>query len=126
MQEKFSGFLKVFLPFSVLLFFIQYSVMNFALDLDFYYTSFSIYAFHILATLLIYAVLLYIHQNFSDKTGFSFMGLSLFKMVAAVLFLLPMLLSDTTNAFADVVAFFAPYFLFLIFETVFAVKLLNA
>jgi len=66
-----------------------------------------------------------VHKTFSDKTGFAFMACSLLKMMAAVLFLLPVMLNDTPNPLQDIVAFFIPYFLFLIFETIYAVKLIN-
>ncbi|MDN3595885.1 hypothetical protein [Zunongwangia endophytica] len=65
------------------------------------------------------------NQNYQDKTGFVFMGLGLLKMLAAVLFLLPALLNDEVAIFAQVIAFFAPYFIFLIFETTFTIKLIN-
>jgi len=53
------------------------------------------------------------------------MGLSLFKMFAAVIFLLPLILSGVNAVFANILAFFIPYFLFLVFETLYAVKLIN-
>jgi uncharacterized Tic20 family protein len=54
------------------------------------------------------------------------MGASLFKMLAAVLFLLPMLLNNENSPFINLLSFFLPYFLYLIFETFFAVKLINS
>lgn len=125
MGRPFLNFLKVFLPFALILFAIQfYTVSNFV-EATLYYSTVSNYAFHILATILIYAILLYINLNFEDKTGFAFMGMGLLKMLAAVLFLLPALLNDEVSIFAQVIAFFVPYFIFLIFETTFAVKLIN-
>ncbi|TBW27762.1 hypothetical protein [Gramella sp. KN1008] len=125
MKLKLLSFLKLFIPFSILLFAIQYSLVNFLMETNLYYTTVLVYAFHVIATFLIYLFLSYVHKTFSDKTGFAFMGCSLLKMLAAVLFLLPMMLSDVANPFHDMIAFFVPYFLFLIFETVYAVKLIN-
>ena len=65
------------------------------------------------------------YRNFTENTGFAFMGLSLLKMVAAIIFLLPLVLSETNQVFANILAFFVPYFLFLVFETLYAVKLIN-
>jgi hypothetical protein len=46
------------------------------------------------------------------------MGATLFKMVLAIVFLLPVLLNTVPNAQADVFNFFIPYFLYLAFEIV--------
>lgn len=125
MKEKLSPFLKSFIPFSVLLFAIQFALVNYLFETNLFYSTISIFAFHILATLIIYVFLVYVHENFKDKTGFAFMGASLLKMLGAVLFLLPMMLSNTEEPFQDMIAFFIPYFLFLIFETIYAVRLIN-
>lgn len=125
MKDKILSFLKLFVPFSVLLFLLHFAVVNYLLKAELYYTTISVYSFHVLATFLIYLFLSYVHKTFSDKTGFAFMGCSLLKMLAAVLFLLPMMLSEVNNPFHDMLAFFIPYFLFLIFETIYAVRLIN-
>lgn len=125
MQAKIISFLKLFLPFSIFLFIIQFVLVDYVFQIDLYYSTLAIYAFHFLATFLIFLFLVYVHKTFSDKTGFAFMACSLLKMMAAVLFLLPVMLNDTPNPLQDIVAFFIPYFLFLIFETIYAVKLIN-
>lgn len=125
MQTKLLSFLKLFLPFSVILFLIQFGLINYILEIDFYYSTLAIYSFHVLATFLIFLFLVFVNKTFSDKTGFAFMACSLLKMLAAVLFLLPVMLNDVPNPFQDLMAFFIPYFLFLIFETIYAVKLIN-
>jgi hypothetical protein len=125
MKNELLAFLKRLLPFSILLWLIQFLLQRYVLEVEFYYSSFSIYLFHFLATFLIYLSLVFVYKNFSDKTGFAFMGLSLFKMFAAVIFLLPLILSGVNAVFANILAFFIPYFLFLVFETLYAVKLIN-
>ena len=125
MKEKLLSFLKLFIPFSILLLAIQFTLVNYAMELELYYNTISIYAFHVIGTFLIYLFLVYVHKTFSDKTGFAFMGCSLLKMLAAVLFLVPVMLSDRAEPLYDIFAFFIPYFLFLIFETIYAVKLIN-
>lgn len=127
MKQKLFDFLKIFIPFSILLFVLHFLANRIFLDeIIFYYSIWVIYTFHILATLLIYFLLVYIFENFSDKTGFAFMGASLFKMLAAVLFLLPMLVNNENDPFINLLSFFIPYFLYLIFETYYAVKLINS
>ncbi len=126
MKQQLLKFAYRLLPFTIILFFVQYLITAFLLgDMDLYYPVYAIYLFHFLATLIIYIILILIYNNFQDKTGFAFMGASLLKMLAAVLFLLPMLLNNSSNPFANLLSFFIPYFLFLIFETFYAVKLIN-
>ncbi|MGA8854021.1 MAG: hypothetical protein WB492_07580 [Christiangramia sp.] len=125
MQAKLLSFLKLFLPFSFLLFIIQFLLVRYFFEEQFYYSTIAIYSFHVIATLLIFLFLVFVNKSFSDKTGFAFMACSLLKMLAAILFLLPMMLNNAANPFLDLLAFFIPYFLFLIFETIYAVKLIN-
>lgn len=125
MKQRLLHFLKILIPFSILLFGIQYYLVSFVLQKDFYYSTLAIYAFHFFSTLLIYLFLVYVHNSFRDKTGFAFMACSLLKMMAAVLFLLPVMLSDSADPLGEIFAFFIPYFLYLIFETIHAVKLIN-
>ncbi|APS38218.1 hypothetical protein [Salegentibacter sp. T436] len=125
MKNELLAFLERLLPFSILLWLIQFLLQQYVFEVEFYYSSFSIYLFHFLATFLIYLSLVFVYKNFTDKTGFAFMGLSLFKMVVAVIFLLPLVLSEVNAVFVNVLAFFIPYFLFLVFETLYAVKLIN-
>lgn len=127
MKQQLLDFLKIFIPFSIILFVIQYLIINFVLvDIEFYYSTWGIYSFHILATFVIYIVLVLIHKNFRDNTGFAFMGGSLLKMLAAVLFLLPMMVKNEEYRFINLLSFFIPYFLYLIFETIYAVRLINS
>ena len=127
MKLHILNFLKVLIPFSIVLFIIQYLGMNFLFeDIVFYYSAWVIYSFHILATSVIYVVLVLVHRNFKDNTGFAFMGGSLLKMVAAVLFLLPMMLKNQDYRLINLLSFFIPYFLYLLFETIYAVRLINS
>lgn len=125
MKELFLNFFKRFVLFAVALFFFQFIVVDYIYDLELFYSTAAVYGFHFAATLLVYFALLFVYANFPDKTGFAFIGFGLFKMFASVLFLVPMLLNESLNPFQDILAFFVPYFLFLAFETVSAVKLLN-
>ncbi len=126
MKQQLLHFAYRLLPFTIILYLIQYLITAFLLEgVDLYYPVYAIYLFHFLATLIIYFILILVYNNFQDKTGFAFMGASLLKMLAAVLFLLPMLLSNSANPFANLLSFFIPYFMFLVFETFYAVKLIN-
>lgn len=126
MKAQLVYFCSRLFGFTLILVLLHYLINNFVItEIKVFYSLFSIYCFLFLATLLIYFLLVYIFNNFQDKTGLAFMGASLLKMFGAVVFLLPLLLSNTADAFANILSFFIPYFLFLIFETIFAVKLIN-
>lgn len=126
MKKQLLHFLTRFIPFTLILVIIHYFIISNLDGVNFYYSLTAIYLFHVIATLLIYLVLLFIYNRYQEYTGYSFMGASLFKMFAAVLFLLPMLLEKTENPFLNILSFFIPYFLYLIFETIYAVKLINS
>ena len=125
-MQQFYKFLKLIIPFSIVLFFIQnYIIGSFFQNITFFYSTWSIYLFHLVITLISYGFLLFVNRTFADKTGFAFMGFSLFKMMAAIVFLIPLIQSDLESQIPDVIAFFIPYFLYLFFETLFAVRLLS-
>ena len=125
-MQQFYKFLKLIIPFSIVLFFIQnYVIGSFFQNSTFFYSSWSIYLFYLVITLISYGFLLFVNRTFADKTGFAFMGFSLFKMMAAIVFLIPLIQSDLESQIPDVSAFFIPYFLYLFFETLFAVRLLS-
>lgn len=126
MKVSIINFLKRFLPFSFALFFIHFFVvLNFSKNYSFFYSIYAIYLFHAITTALICFILIYINKKVSDKTGFAFMALSILKMLAAVLFLVPLIRLDKVQKLPDIIAFFIPYFAFLFFELTFIIKLLN-
>jgi len=119
-------FLKYFAPFSIILFLIQFFIMHSLSErIVFFYPAWSIYLFNVITTILIYSVLIYINKNFSTYTGFTFLGLSFFKMMVAVVFLIPLIKAHVKDPIIDLGAFFIPYFLFLVFEVYFAIRLIN-
>jgi hypothetical protein len=90
-----------------------------------YYSFISIYAFHIISAFFVAGIIQWIHANYKDYAGFAFMGTSLFKMLAAILFLLPGFLSDDKPSFTNILNFFVPYFIYLVFEAIQVIKLIN-
>lgn len=126
MKQQLLRFIVKLIPFSVVLFIIHYLLITYYFeDVHFFYSSYTIYLFLFFSTLFVYLLVLLVNIHFSDKTGFAFMGASMLKMLAAIIFLLPMLLNNRDNAFANLLSFFIPYFLYLVYETFYAVKLLN-
>lgn len=126
MNSEITNFLKKFIPFSFILFLIHFFiVLKFSNNYSFFYSIYSIYLFHSITTALICFILIYINKIEADKTGFAFMALSILKMLAAILFLIPLIRLDKEQKLPDIIAFFIPYFAFLFFELTFIIKLLN-
>ena len=119
-------FLKYFIPFSVALFVAQYFAMqSLSEKLVFFYSAWSIYLFNIIATFLVYLFLIFVHKNAPQYTGFAFLVASFFRMMAAIVFLIPLIKAHVKDPIFDLSTFFIPYFLFLLFETYFTIRLIN-
>ncbi len=126
MKEKLLPFVKQFVPFSILLFIAQLLITRFLFaEISFYYPVYSIYAFHFMTTFILFLFLVFVNVSFFDKTGYAFLATGMLKMMASVVFLIPLIQSDFENKIPDVGAFFIPFFLFLGFETIHSVRLLN-
>lgn len=76
-------------------------------------------------TLIGYLCLLFIQSRDATKTGFAYIAIGFFKMLASVVFLYPVIVSGSDKIMADILSFFLPYFLFLAFELNFVVRLLS-
>ena len=110
-------FLLQLLGVSVLLFAIHsYLLYHFAQEVNFFFPVWQIYAFHLFVTLLFYTIINYRFSSGKKDIFNLFMVLTFLKMILAILFLLPLLLSDFENKQPDVFNFFIPYFLYLFFE----------
>lgn len=92
----------------------------------FFYPVWQIHAFLFTATLIILVLMHLVHKSFPDKTGFAFMAFSILKIAFSVLFFIPLMQADVPKPEADVLNFFVPYFLYLTFEAVSAVRLINS
>ncbi|MGR7812822.1 hypothetical protein [Lacinutrix undariae] len=127
MIKKIKTFLLILIPFTLVLFAAEYAVIdNLTTSEPMFYSLWAIFTFHFVATLLMYLLLVFIHNTFADNTGLAFMACTFLKMMAALVFLLPLILRKDLGYITDVLAFFVPYFLFLVLETIFTVKLLNS
>lgn len=91
----------------------------------FYIPLWQIHVFLTLLTLLGYLLLLFVYLRDREKTGFAFIAIGFLKMLAAVLFLYPLIYSGGNDIMAQVLAFFVPYFLYLGFDTFFTIQLIS-
>ena len=91
-----------------------------------FFPLWHIYLFHFFVTIILFSVLNYKYKSGQKNIFNLFMGLTLLKMILAILFLLPLLFSDFENKQADVFNFFIPYFLFLTFEILSVLRILKS
>ena len=93
-----------------------YLLHNFAKDKVFFFPIWQIYSFHAVITTVVYSLINYRFSTGKKDVFNLFMILTFLKMVLAIVYLLPLILSDVVNKQPDVFNFFVPYFLFLFFE----------
>lgn len=103
----------------------QYILHYFAASFNFFFPIWHIYVFHILVAVVIYTIINYRYSNGKTEIFTLFMGITLVKMILAILFLLPLLLSDFQKKQPDVFNFFIPYFIYLFLEVFFVTKFLQ-
>lgn len=84
------------------------------------------YFFNFIVSILILLSVIFTARKSFDKTGFVFMGGSILKILASILFLLPIFINNEVNVLPEIINFFVPYFIFLIIEMVFSLKVLNS
>lgn len=127
MEKKiFFSLLKKTVLIAVFLFVAHYfTIHKLLINYHFYYPVYSIYMFLFTITLIILLLLMVVYQNYKEKTGFAFMVFSVLKMAFSVVFLIPLINSDLNNKIPDVLSFFIPFFIFLIFETKVVLTMIN-
>ncbi len=115
------AFLLQLIGVSVLLFAAHsYLLYHFAKEITFFFPLWQIYTFHLIITLVFYTVINYKFSSGKKDIFNLFMVMTFLKMILAILFLLPLILSNFENKQPDVFSFFISYFLYLFFE-VFAI-----
>ena len=119
-------FLLQLIGVSILLFAIHsYLMYHFAKETTFFFPLWQIYTFHLIITLTLYTIINFRFSNGKKDIFNLFMVMTFFKMAFAILFLLPLILSDLENKQPDVFNFFIPYFLYLFFEVFSLTKFLQ-
>jgi hypothetical protein len=119
-------FLLQLIGVSVLLFAIHsYLLYHFGKEITLFFPIWQIYTFHLIITLVLYTIINYRFSSGKKDIFNLFMVMTFFKMALAILFLLPLILSDFENKQPDVFNFFIPYFLYLFFEVFALTKFLQ-
>ncbi|SDB62221.1 hypothetical protein SAMN03097699_2696 [Flavobacteriaceae bacterium MAR_2010_188] len=111
---------------TVLLYGIHKFILTYFLqDITMFYPLWHMYLFHFVITTIFYTVLNYRYSSGHRNVFTTFMIATFLKMGLAILFLLPLILSDFSNKQPDIFNFFIGYFFYLFFEVFVLTKLLK-
>lgn len=118
--------IAIYVALTAIFYFLQNIIIGSLEDsYTFYYSVLEIYLFHFLVTLIILSVIYLVSRKAPQYIGYTFMGFILFKMTAAVIFLIPLIKMEGVSKIPDFISFFIPYFLFLSYEIFVTLKLLK-
>jgi hypothetical protein len=115
MKETIS-FVTRLLIFAALLFGIHFYIITQFFEGNLYFPIWSIYIFNAALVFGVFLILNYKATQGSKKMYQLFLGLTLLKMILAIVFLLPLFFGKSEHTQLEVINFFIPYFLFLTFE----------
>lgn len=90
-----------------------------------YYTLPQLYSFFVTCSFIIVFVLILVKQRNIDYVGYSFMLLTVLKMIVSYFYLLPILQLQNQNIRFEKINFFVVFALFLTMETVVTARILN-
>ena len=116
MTKETGSFIVKLLIFTAFLFAIHFYILSQFFDGVLHFPLWTIYAFNAVLVFLVYSILNYQYNKGSKKMYQFFLGLTMMKMVLAVIFLLPLFFGKSNDPQLEVINFFIPYFLFLGFE----------
>ena len=102
-----------------------YIFLNFFNGIELFFPIWSIYVFNMTLVFAVYGFIYYRTTKGNTKTYQHFLILSLIKMMVVIVFLAPLFFGRSENATVEVLNFFIPYFLFLVFEIVALSKFLS-
>ncbi len=126
--KKWKPLLEVLL-FSVFMFFLHQACFSNCFSPNqceqLYYSLPELYSFFCTCSLIIVFSLILVKQKNIDYVGYSFLLLTVLKMVVAYFFLLPLLGTENQNMRFQKINFFAVFALFLTIETVVTARILN-
>lgn len=125
-KQSLLGFVKTLFIVTVILGVLQYILFEQVLKSNsLYYPTWVIYLFLFVVTLIMYSTILWVNVSFKEYTGYTFMASGLIKMLIMILFIWPLISNQKEGLYLNLASIFIPYFLFLITETMYAIKLLN-
>jgi len=125
-KKREINFLVQFISLSILIFGVHaYLNFHFAKDVVLFFPLWHIYVFHLITIIIIYTLINYRDSIGKTEVFNTFILGMLLKMILAMVFLLPWILSKPEQKGFDLANFFIPYFIFLAFEVYSVVKFLQ-
>lgn len=125
-KKSFFSFLKMLTIVTVICGGAQFFIVERMLQpAGLYYPTWVIYLFLFIVTLLMYSCILWVNNTFTEYTGYTFMASGLIKMLIMVIFIWPVISGKADGLYVNIASIFIPYFIYLIAETLYAIKLLN-
>lgn len=115
-KKRQLDFLFKIVLFTIVIYGIHSYLFHNFFDVTLFFPIWHIYVFLFLITFLIFTIINYRYSNGNTAVFNPFLIATLLKMLIAIIFLLPLLLSNLENKKIDVLNFFIPYFIFLFFE----------
>lgn len=103
----------------------SYLLHHFSNDFTLFFPLWQLYVFHFIVTTALYTLINYRYNSGKKDVFNAFMIATFLKMMLAIVFLLPLLVSDFENKQPDVFNFFIPYFIYLFFEVFSLTKFLQ-
>lgn len=126
MRRKLISGILIYIGLTLVLYTVQELIQSRIFEhIDFYYPLWSIYLFHSFFAALIYFCVKAVQGILPDNGGLAFLALSGFKMLGAIIFLVPLIQSEIQDPIPAVFGFFIPYFIYLGLEVIFVIKLLR-
>lgn len=116
MIKETMRFLVALVVFTGILFGIHFYILSQFFEGTLYFPIWIIYIFNAVLVFVVFSVIRFKAQQKSDKLYQLFLGLTMLKMVLAIVFLLPLFFEKSEHTQLEVINFFIPYFLFLAFE----------
>ena len=116
MNKEINSFIIQLLLFTVLLFGVHYYILSQFFEGELYFPIWTIYMFNAVLVFVVFSVLRLKSKQGSKKMYELFLGLTMLKMILAIVFLLPLFFGKSDHSQLEVINFFIPYFLFLAFE----------
>jgi len=116
MNKETSSFLLTLIGFTIFLFLIHFYIIYQFFEGQLYFPIWTIYVFNVVLVCAVYFILNYKYKQKSKSILNFFLGLTMLKMILAIVFLLPLFFGKSDHSQLEVINFFIPYFLFLAFE----------
>ena len=116
MTNNLKGFVINLFIFSILIFAVHAYLISQFFEGELHFPIWKIYVFNAIMVFAVYCIMNYQSKKNNQKTFFTFIALTLIKMLLAVVFLMPLFYGKSDHAQLEVINFFIAYFLFLIFE----------